>query len=51
MHEPSKGNVGFVWVCMGGYGGDGMEISGYLHHFVFLDSLEPTNTWYEVRKV
>ena len=34
-----------------GYEGDGSEISGSLLLFVFLDSLEPTKTWYEVRKV
>ena len=54
MHQPDvpcKGNVGLMGVCMRGYGGDGCEISGYLYHFVFLDTLEPTKTLYEVRRV
>ena len=50
LHDGSAISV-FMEACMRGYGGDGLEISGFLYHFVFLDSLEPTKTWYEVRKV
>ena len=50
MDDPCKGNVGFIGLCMRGYRSDGWEISGYLTHFAFLDTLEPTNLWYEVRK-
>ena len=54
IHQPDgpcKGNVGYREACMGGYGGDGWEISGFLYNFVFLDTLEPTKTLYEVRRV
>ena len=50
LHDGSAISV-FMEVCMRGYGGDGLEISGILYHFVFLVTLEPTKTLYEVRKV
>ena len=50
LHDGSAISV-FVGLSRVGYEGDGSEISGTLLLFVFLDSLEPTKTWYEVRKV
>ena len=50
LHDGSAISV-FMGLSRVGYEGDGSEISGILLLFVFLDSLEPTKTWYEVRKV
>ena len=50
LHDGSAISV-FMGLSRVRYEGDGLEISGILLRFVFLDSLEPTKTWYEVRNV